>query len=65
MVLSDYVSSMCVAMAHTTTANRVRNDYNLPMDDEAEATGSSLFCNDVELYHCNEFETEGDSYLPF
>lgn len=46
----DNVLDVCMGWAHSTTARRVRNDYNRPKDDEAEAIVSAPARRDLDLY---------------
>lgn len=60
-MLRDYVSSICMGLADTTTVIPVRNDNNLLKANGARATISAYSCNDGKLYLPNYFETVTDN----
>lgn len=50
---------------HMTTARPVRNVYNLPEADDADATASADVGNDVILYEIATMGIGMDDKLPF
>lgn len=61
--LIDYIWSMNMQTAHTSTARRGRNDYNILKADDLEATVSTDVRNNVKQCQSNDFGAERDDDL--